>query len=353
MKFGISISQVGEVDLAVQAETKGYDFVWVWDSPMIRSGLWSVMTLVADRTSRIRVGSGVAIPALRMAPVTANAIATINALAPGRTFLGVGTGNTAMRAMGQLPMRVADYAEHVRVIRALLAGDKVMYEANGISHEIGFQSLELGHIDIEHPIPIHVGGFGPKAQALAGELGDGLITGIPRGGAIPDALANVRRGAEAAGRTMDGFETTALVNLVMLESHETLESERVVAEVGSSLMVNIHYLYDRFREVGAEPPAYVEPIWEQYVQFRTERDAARDHTEAHGSHYGHLDPLEAPFVTPEMIRTFCIAGQPGEIVEQLTELEAQGLDGINFIAPVDRQWETCDRFADEIITLMP
>ena len=104
--------------------------------------------------------------------------------------------------------------------------------------------------------------------------------------------------------------------------------------------------------MGAEPPAYVEPIWEEYVAFRAERDASRDHTEAHSSHYGHLDAQEARFVTPEMIRTFCIAGRPGDIVEQLTELEAEGLDGINFIAPADRQWEVCDRFASGIIARM-
>ena len=109
MKFGISVSQINEVDLVVQAEKVGYDFCWVWDSPMIRSNLWVLLALVADRTNRIAVGPGVAIPALSMAPVTANAIATINAIAPGRTFLGVGTGNTAMRAMGQVPMSIAAF----------------------------------------------------------------------------------------------------------------------------------------------------------------------------------------------------------------------------------------------------
>jgi alkanesulfonate monooxygenase SsuD/methylene tetrahydromethanopterin reductase-like flavin-dependent oxidoreductase (luciferase family) len=57
---------------------------------MIRSNLWALPTLVTDRTSRIAVGSGVAIPALSMAPVIATAIATINAMAPSRTFLGFG-----------------------------------------------------------------------------------------------------------------------------------------------------------------------------------------------------------------------------------------------------------------------
>ena len=349
MEFGITIRQVNEVELVVRAERLGYDFVWAFDSPMISSNPWAALTLVADRTSTIRLGPGVAVPALRMAPVTANAIATINALAPGRTFLGLGTGNTALRAMGQLPMRVADYAEHIRVIKALLAGGQVDYTANGITETIGFQSLELGYVDVEHPIPIHVGGFGPRAQALAGELGDGLITGIPRGGTIPEALANVQRGADRAGRALDGFETVALVNLLVLQPGEELTSSRVLEEVGSSMMVNVHYLYDLHRERGAEPPPYIEPIWEEYVAFREERDAGRSHVEAHESHYGHLDPAEARFVTPDMIRTFCIAGEPGDIVEQLVELEAQGLTGINFIMPTERQWEMCDEFARQVI----
>ena len=352
MKFGITVSQINEVDLVVQAENVGYDFCWVWDSPMIRSNIWALLALVADRTNRIAIGSGVAIPALSMAPVTANAIASINAIAPGRTFLGVGTGNTAMRAMGQVPMRIGAFEDHLRVIRGLLAGETVRFEANGMSEDISFQSLELGHINLNDPIAIHVGGFGPLAQGLAGEYGDGLITGIPRGGTIPEALARVKIGADRAGRSMDDFEIYALVNLLLLRPGETLQSDRVLDEIGSAIMVNIHFMYDRYRESGTEPPIYAESIWEEYVAFRKKRDENRSFTEAHHSHYGHLDPDETRFVTPDIIRAFCIAGQPDDIVQQLIELEVEGLTGINFIASAERQYEMCHEFADSVITRM-
>ena len=352
MKFGISVSQVHEVDLVVQAENVGYDFCWVWDSPMIRSNLWALLALVAHRTHTISIGPGVAIPALAMAPVTANAIATINAIAPGRTFLGVGTGNTALRAMGQLPMGIAEFRAQLKVIRGLISGETVTFDANGLSEEIAFQSLELGYINLEDPIPIHVSGFGPKAQTLAGEYGEALITGIPRGGSISGALENAEIGAARSGRTMDHFETYALVNLMLLRNGETLQSARVLEEVGSSIMVNIHYMYDRYRETGAKPPAYAESIWDEYVSFREERDSNRSFTEAHHSHYGHLDAEEARFLTSDIIRNFCIAGRPDEIIEQLTKLEAEGLTGINFIAPVDRQYAMCHEFADAVISRM-
>ena len=254
-----------------------------------------------------------------------------------------------MRAMGQLPMKIADYAEHIRVIRGLLNGETVSFTANDTTADVAFQSLELGYVDIDHKIPIHVGGFGPRAQALAGEVGDGLITGIPRGGTVTGALANVQAGADRVGRSLDNFETTALVNMLVLRSGETLESERAVQEVGSSVLVNVHYLYDLYLEFGTDPPSFVEPIWEEYVAFRVRRDAERSHLQAHSSHYGHLDPDEARFVTPEMIRAVCVAGHPGDVVEQLTDLEAQGLDGVNFIMPTDRQWEMCDEFARDVI----
>ena len=333
----------------VHAEQVGYDFCWVWDSPMIRSNLWALLALVADRTSHIAIGPGVAIPALSMAPVIANAIATINVIAPRRTFLGVGTGNTALRAMGQTPMSIAAFEEYLKVIRGLLAGETVAYEANGIKEDIAFQSLELGFINLDDQIPIYVGGFGPRAQAIAGEYGAGLITSIPRGGTIPDAVANAKVGADRSGRSMANFETYALVNLLLLRPGETLRSERVLDEVGSSIMVNIHSIYDRYRELGTDPPEFVLPIWEEYVAFRQARDAGRSFTLAHGSHYGSLDAEEARFVTPEIIRKFCIAGQPDDILEQLSILETQGLTGINFIAPADRQSEMCYEFAEAVI----
>ena len=162
----------------------------------------------------------------------------------------------------------------------------------------------------------------------------------------------MQRGAAAANRTLGDFETTALVNMLLLDSDETLTSPRVLEEVGSSVMVNVHYLYDRFLEVGAEPPRFVESIWEEYVAFRRERDANRSVSDVHSSHYGHLDPEEAQFVTPELIRECAIVGQPGDIIEQLTELEKQGLDGINFIPPIDQQYEIYSRVASEIIQRM-
>ena len=352
MDFGVSASKIDDIGFITRAESLGYSFCWVADTQMIRSNPWAVLALATQQTRSIRLGTGVAVAGLRLAPVTANGIATINRLAPGRTFLGIGTGNTAMRMLGQKPMGVKAFAEYIRVVRGLLCGEEVAYTLNGVTHPIRFQMREFHYIDVEHAIPIYVGGFGPKAQALAGELGDGLITGIPRGGTIPQALANVRQGAVAAGRTLEHFYTSALVNLVLLEPGEALNSERVIAACGAAIMANVHYLVDWVKETGNEPPEYVRPIWNTYMAFHQARDAQRRHQKLHESHYTYLDPEEAGFVTPEMVKAFCIAGRPEEVVEQLRELERQGLQAITCALRLDTQYCFIEDLARHVMAHM-
>ena len=352
MQFGVTATRIDDIGFFKHAENLGFDFAWITDSPLLRSNPWAVMALAAQQTQKIRLGTGLEIGGLRLAPVTANGIATINRLAPGRTFLGVGTGNTAMRTMGQPPMKVAEFREHIRVVRGLLDGEEVDFTLNGVTHPIRFQNLQYNYVNVEDRIPIHVGGFGPRAQALAGELGDGLITGIPRGGTVPEALANVQCGADRASRTLDGFETTALVTLLMLEPGESLSDEKVIAECGSSVMVNVHFAVELVKETGCEPPDYVKPIWDEYMAFHEKRAPETRHQMLHASHYSYLDPEEARFVTPDMIRKFAIAGQPEEIVEQLRNLEEQGLDGINFIPPQDYRYRVVEDFSRKVIAKM-
>jgi hypothetical protein len=94
-------------------------------------------------------------------------------------------------------------------------------------------------------------------------------------------------------------------------------------------MANVHYLVDLHRETGAHPPTYVQPIWDDYLSFHATRDTDRAHQQLHQSQYAYLDPDEERFITPEIIRNFCLAGQPHEIIERLHELEGEGTHGVN------------------------
>jgi alkanesulfonate monooxygenase SsuD/methylene tetrahydromethanopterin reductase-like flavin-dependent oxidoreductase (luciferase family) len=291
------------------------------------------------------------VPGLRLAPVTANGIATINRLAPGRCFISLGTGHTAMRMLGQRPMPLKPFREYIRVVRALLNGDEVDYTLNGATHRIRFQMREHRFIDLEHPIKLYVAAFGPRAQALAGELGDGLVSGLPRGGTVPAMLAHARAGAARVGRSLGAdFQVSAMVTLVLLHLGEALTSDRIIAESGAAVITGLHYLVARHLETGEEPPEYARPIWKGYMAWLNAAPPEVRHQRLHNSHYSFVDPEEARFITPDLIKATCLTGTPEELVEQLHILEQQGLSQIMLYPPLNRQYRVIEDFAERVMS---
>ncbi len=336
MDFGIMTAKIDEIGYITHAENLGYTHCWVTDSPIIRSNCWAVLALAAQATRTMRIGTGVNVPALR--------------LAPGRCFVGFGTGHTALRLLGRRPMRLAPFREYVQVVRALLRGEEVDYSLEGETHPIRFQMREHRFIDLDHAIPVYVAGFGPRAQALAGEIGDGLISGLPRGGTLPAMLANARRGAERAGRPLPAdFYTSAMVTLVMREPGEALDSPRIVAECGAAVLSGLHYLVARYLEAGEEPPDYARPIWKAYLGWLDEAPPDVRHQRLHGSHYSFLDRQEARFLTADLIRGSTLSGTPEELVQRVRELEAQGLDQVMLYPPLNRQYRVLEDFAERVM----
>lgn len=125
MKFGVTVvPRITDWKLFVDLEAMGYDAAWAADSQMLYSDAYATLALAAEHTTRIRLGTGVSVAGVRLAPVTAHSIATINRLAPGRTFLGIGTGHTAMRVMGKDPVKAREFREYLRVLRACCTARK-------------------------------------------------------------------------------------------------------------------------------------------------------------------------------------------------------------------------------------
>ena len=125
-------------------------------------------------------------------------------------------------------------------------------------------------VDLDHRIPLYIAGFGPKAQALAGELGDGLVSGLPRGGTALGMLANARAGAARAGRPLPAdFHVAAMVTLAIRHPGEACDSERLVAECGAAVITGLHYLVAHHLETGADPPES-RPIWDGYMKWLDE-----------------------------------------------------------------------------------
>jgi alkanesulfonate monooxygenase SsuD/methylene tetrahydromethanopterin reductase-like flavin-dependent oxidoreductase (luciferase family) len=313
--------------------------------------LYATLALAAANTSRIKLGTGVAIPGTRSAPVTAHSIASINRLAPGRVFLGIGTGNTAMRTMGQRPMRMAEFAEYLRVLAALLRGETVDYAFNGVKKPIRMlMHDQRGYMNLEPKIPLYVSGFGPRAMGLAGEFGDGLVFAIPpRGVPVPEALAHARRGAEKAGRPLTGFLNCALTNVALLEPGEPVNSERIVRTVGPNVMASVYYFYDEVHEKRTDPPPFLARIWKKYCALVEETPPEHRHFRTHELHYTNLHPGEAELIDAGLIRATCLVGTADALVEQIRELERQGLQELMFAIGVDEKWGVAEAFARRVM----
>jgi alkanesulfonate monooxygenase SsuD/methylene tetrahydromethanopterin reductase-like flavin-dependent oxidoreductase (luciferase family) len=211
---------------------------------------------------------------------------------------------------------------------------------------------EFDFIDLNHPIPMYVSGFGPKAQALAGEYGDGLVMSIPpRPDFMERALRNVQYGADHAGRSLDldEFYTTSLTTAVILEPRESLTSERVLRECGPFVISSLHYIYDKVRQWGGNPPAHVRGIWDEYSRLVEQTPESHRHLRIHAGHCTYLLPEEAKFVTPELIKSTCLVGTPDEIVEQIRQLEASGLHQIMILPSLETQYGVIEQFARQVI----
>ena len=208
---------------------------------------------------------------------------------------------------------------------------------------------DKGYRNLRDPIPLYLAGYGPKAQALAGEIADGLTTNIPRGGTLYQIWANVRKGALSSGRSLDNFHLSARVNFAVLDPGEPVDSERIVNEYGPAIMTAMHSTVDRHLEYGEDPPEFLRPIWKDYLEFHMSRPAVERQKMMHESHNAYVAPDERRFVTPEVIKRFCIVGQPAEVLEQVRELERKGVRQLMCNFPLERGYQMVRDYAKNII----
>jgi alkanesulfonate monooxygenase SsuD/methylene tetrahydromethanopterin reductase-like flavin-dependent oxidoreductase (luciferase family) len=310
--------------------------------------------LAARATNKLRLGPGTAICGTRIPPVQAAAVATLNRIAPGRVFLGIGTGNTAMRSMGQRPMRIAAFGEYLRVLSALLRGEVVDYDFAGTRRPIKLlMHDETGYMSLEPKIPLYVSGFGPRAMALAGEYGDGLVFAIPPRGIRPaEALAHVRQGAAwQGGRDLRGFRNCALTNVALLEPGEPADSDRIKATLGPNVMASVYYFYDEVHEKKIDPPPFLARIWDKYCALVAQTAAAPEyrHFRTHEFHYSRLHPGEAELIDAQLIRDTCLVGTADELIERIRALAQEGLEELVFASGNRAKWRLAEDFARQVI----
>jgi len=350
MDIGICVpSHVGDIGYVVRAEALGYSHAWLADSQMIWSDCYAALALAADRTSTIKLGTGVAITGTRPASVNAAGIATINAIAPGRTFFGVGAGNTAMRIMGLPPQRIAAFDAYLQEIKPLLKGEEAMMARGDRRIPIKHMMPDKGFVNFEDPIPLYVSGFGPKSLALAGRHGDGAVLAMPSSPAMMENIWGMLEKDAPAGFDRDDFYTTALTAMIVREPDEAVDSERIKHECGAMAMASLHYAYDQWRNFGRQPPNALASVWEDYTKLLETYPQERRHQRIHMGHNCWVLPEEARFLTKELIQSTCLVGTPNELIETLRGLNEAGLNQVMNLPSFDPRFEVLETIAEKVI----
>jgi alkanesulfonate monooxygenase SsuD/methylene tetrahydromethanopterin reductase-like flavin-dependent oxidoreductase (luciferase family) len=346
MKFGVhGPADVDQIDRVVRAEQLGYDYFGVGDAPMLWSDYLVTLTLAAKATSKIILGTGVTVLGLRLAPAVAHGMATLNRVAPGRVFLGLGTGNTGWTVMGHdTPVKHREFAESVKVIRALLAGDEVDYTVNGVTKPIKFQMTHRGFIDVEHYVPIYLAAMGPKGQELSGELADGLYEGWPTH-EVEAVRKRIQAGAQKSGRSLDGFALWAGNCPTVLDPGEELTSDRVMDDAGVQVIILLHAFYHSFGRAAGEVLPVLAPFWDEFCSLMEAWPERTRHYRTFAGHGTFIYPEERKFITPQLIQMFCTTGRPEELIEIIRGWEAAGVTHVNLYGAPDRIDEKMERFS--------
>lgn len=329
MEFGIAIPTAADSWKIVQrAEELGFTHAWFYDTQMLCADPFVAMGAAAMRTSRIRLGTGVLIPSNRIAPVTANAFATLNALAPGRIDFGVGTGFTGRRTMGLGAMKQADMEEYIRIVMALLEGETPEYDAEGQRQKITFLNPELKLINLRDEVKLHVSAYGPRGRALTARLGAGWLNFV---GDVAGGVAAMQAMAESwdrGGNDMSDLTAVAFVLGCVLQQGEAAESDRAMAQAGPRAAVLLHRAADEalsgLPNTSPVPEALREPVAGYVEMARSFNPADARYLTNHRGHLMTVKPIERPFVTAEMIRQTTFTGTQDDLVARISALRDAG-----------------------------
>jgi 5,10-methylenetetrahydromethanopterin reductase len=211
------------------AESLGYRRAWLYDSPALYPDVWMVLARCAERTTRIGLGPGVLVPNLRHPMTTAAAIATLVDLAPGRVEVAVGSGFTGRLTLGQKPMAWSAVRAWVEAVQGLLAGATVSWEgaAMRMLHPDGFAPARPIRV------PFLLGTGGPKGEAVARAVGEGVLATAP----VP------------------GFGRCVVLTFgTVLDEGESAASERALDAAGHGAALAYHALHLRAPEALATLP---------------------------------------------------------------------------------------------------
>ncbi|HTO11176.1 MAG TPA: LLM class flavin-dependent oxidoreductase [Candidatus Binatia bacterium] len=289
------------------AEDVGFTLVGVADSQSVFRELYATMALCAQATRRVLIGPSVTNPITRHPAVAASGIATIDEIAPGRAFFGIGSGDSAILNLAERPATLADLRAYVEAVRALQR-----------TRETEWRGRLARLTWAPRAVPIYLSAEGPRTLELAGEIADGVIVNV---GLTPelvrDAVAHVHAGARRAGR-----DPSAIDLWTMVRANVTDDVAAGLDEIRMELASNAHHVF-RFTLEGKHVPGELADAIRR-VQKGYQPAA---HEALGPSPNARL--LEAePALRAWLATRFAAVGPPAACAETLRGVVEAGIDGL-------------------------
>ena len=313
------------IELMQLAESHGFEYAWTYDSHVLWQESIPTLALVADRTSKIKLGHMVTNPGTRDPTVLASAYATLHDISNGRMVMASGRGDSAVRYIGRQPVKVAEFEEALKMITPFMNGEEVSW--NG-------KELQLKWVRPELPeIPMHVAGYGPKALGVAGRVGDGVIIQLADPVIVEWIMATARESAEKAGRDPDALQCIVGAPSKVSDNLEECRNEtRWFPAMVSNHVMDLIERYGWNSDIPSELTDFVKA--RKFYDYK-------DHSRVGAAH--------GEFVTDEICDRFSVIGSTEQVTKKLRELEAVGVDQFNIYLMTKGQEEVLQAYGSDII----
>jgi probable F420-dependent oxidoreductase len=325
MKFGFTLKPDHTIErtlaLTRQAEAAGFEYGWLFDSHVLWREPYVLLTLMAEATTKLRLGTCVTNPATREPSVTASALAVLEEVSGGRMDLGIGRGDSARRVLGKPPTTMATLEEAITVIRDLVEGRAVQYEGT---------ELQLPWTG-SWKLPVWVAGYGPMALAMTGRVGDGLIIQLADPDLIRWFVGQLREAEAAAGRPVGSVRIQAAAPAHVGSLELCRKRTRWFPALVSNHVLDLVTKYPRDRL----PQALT-----GYIADRAGYDYR---------HHAEVGSTNAAFVGDGVTDRFCVLGSVDDHVAKLRLLADAGVEQFNVYLMNGDEEEILEIYGRDII----
>lgn len=300
------------IDFVQQVEKLGADCIW--SAEAWGQGAVTAVTYLAAHTKTIKHGSGIIQISSRVPSMIAMTALSLDALTSGRFILGLGaSGPQVVEGLHGVPYRapLTRLRETVEIVRLACRGEKLSYQ--GKHHVLPLPGGEGKAIRLDLPaaeVPIYLATLGPKALEYTGAAADGWLGTSFSPDHAEAHLGYLRKGAEAAGRTLADIHLNVSCNVSIGENVEELIDARrpaVAFSMGAMGSATTNFYNDAFQRAGFTDDA--KAIQQLWLDGKRGEAAAR--------------------VPDEMITRFGAIGTAQMVRERFDLYKSVGIDSLN------------------------